>query len=142
LVPNDTNRIRDIFVHDRDTGETKRVSISSNGVEADAVSDRPGISGNGQFIAFESNATNLVPEYIFTGVYYSQVYVYNTHTNTIEMVSVDSNGNQGAFVSWGADLSYDGRFVAFASSSALVPEDDWSNHDVYVYDRYTRHYRE
>jgi len=60
LVKNDTNGTWDVFVHDRKTGKTKRVSKRSNGTEGDSGSDDPSISGDGRYIAFESDATNLV----------------------------------------------------------------------------------
>ena len=61
LVHNDTNGEKDIFVHDRNTGKTKRVSIRSNGTEAfGGSSSDPSISDDGRYVAFESYATRLV----------------------------------------------------------------------------------
>jgi Tol biopolymer transport system component len=60
LVEGDTNNNRDIFVHDRQTGQTARISISSAGEQAAGVSDYPVISPNGRYVAFSSNAANLV----------------------------------------------------------------------------------
>src|SRR5437762_5813039 len=51
----------DIFVHDRLTGVTERVSVASDGTEGNGDSDRPSVSGDGRFVAFESVASNLVP---------------------------------------------------------------------------------
>jgi Tol biopolymer transport system component len=59
LVPGDTNGRADIFVHDRATGQTVRVSQPAVG-ESDGNSAAPAISGNGAWIVFESDATNLV----------------------------------------------------------------------------------
>ena len=61
LVPGDTNKKKDVFVHDRLTGETTRVSVSSTGQEANADSAAPVVSADGRFVAFESAATTLVP---------------------------------------------------------------------------------
>lgn len=64
LVPGDLNSSRDVFVHDRATGVTTRVSVANDGSQANGASAevaRPAISGNGQFVAFHSAATNLVP---------------------------------------------------------------------------------
>ncbi|RPI71233.1 MAG: hypothetical protein EHM45_23865 [Desulfobacteraceae bacterium] len=61
LVPDDTNLKTDIFVHDRQTGITTRVSVNAGGHQADNHSARPMISGDGRYVAFESNAANLVP---------------------------------------------------------------------------------
>ena len=60
LVVGDTNDAPDVFVHDRETKNTKRVSVGSNGAEGDGDSYFPAISGNGRFVAFISSATNLV----------------------------------------------------------------------------------
>lgn len=61
LVPADTNQRFDIFVHDRQTGQTERVSLPPSG-EANNNSYSPVISGDGNWIVFESDATNLVAD--------------------------------------------------------------------------------
>jgi Tol biopolymer transport system component len=60
LVANDTNGTNDVFVHDRQTGATERVSVDSNGGQADSSSSEASISADGRFVAFQSAATNLV----------------------------------------------------------------------------------
>jgi Tol biopolymer transport system component len=62
LAPDDTNERFDIFVHDRQSDQTQRVSLSDGGGEADNHSYQPGISGDGTCIVFESDATNLVDD--------------------------------------------------------------------------------
>jgi len=61
LVPGDTNGGQDVFVHDRRTGTTERVSVDSAGTESNGSSERPAISADGRFVAFWSSATNLAP---------------------------------------------------------------------------------
>ncbi len=61
LVPGDSNYVQDVFVRDRESGETSRISVASDGREAYADSGKPSISGDGRFVAFESKAKNLVP---------------------------------------------------------------------------------
>jgi hypothetical protein len=61
LVPGDSNAHEDVFVHDRQTGATERVSVSSAGVQANSSSYVPSISADGRYVAFDSLATNLVP---------------------------------------------------------------------------------
>lgn len=61
LVPGDTNGVTDIFVRDRQTSTTRRVSLGPGGVQAIGDSYFASISGDGRFIAFESLASNLVP---------------------------------------------------------------------------------
>jgi TolB protein len=62
LVPGDTNGARDIFLSDRETGETIRVSISTSGAQADHNSFNATISRDAAWVGFSSDATNLVPE--------------------------------------------------------------------------------
>jgi len=54
----DDNSVTDIFVHDRKTGKTRLISKTSQGAGADGSSDHPSISGNGRFVAFQSEADN------------------------------------------------------------------------------------
>jgi Tol biopolymer transport system component len=61
LVPGDTNETEDVIVHDRDTGTNERVSVASDGTEADFGSQQPSISADAHYVAFESDASNLVP---------------------------------------------------------------------------------
>ena len=60
LVSGDTNGTADIFVHDRQTGTTERVSVATGGSQATGGSFTPAISADGRFVAFHSDATNLV----------------------------------------------------------------------------------
>lgn len=60
LVANDTNGQSDIFVRDRQTGTTRRVSVAADGAEANGFSDGPAISADGNYVVFYSSATNLV----------------------------------------------------------------------------------
>jgi hypothetical protein len=62
LVPNDTNNASDVFVHDRQTGTTTRVSVASNGTQGNRDSGSPAFSADGRFVAFASWASNLVPD--------------------------------------------------------------------------------
>jgi archaellum component FlaF (FlaF/FlaG flagellin family) len=61
LVPGDTNGTWDVFVHDRVTGQTTRVSVASDGTEGNGASEFPSISADGRYVAFISEASNLVP---------------------------------------------------------------------------------
>src|SRR6266508_2632853 len=60
LISGDANRFADIFLHDRETAETSLVSLNTTGLRANKNSSRPSISGDGRFIVFESDASNLV----------------------------------------------------------------------------------
>ena len=61
LVPRDTNHRWDVFVRDRRTGTTKRVSLTNRGRQSNGWSGYPSMSGDGRYVAFLSRATNLVP---------------------------------------------------------------------------------
>ena len=65
LVPNDLNGSIDVFVHDRLTGRTTLESVDSNGVQANGPSVEPTLSADGRYVAFWSNADNLVPASIY-----------------------------------------------------------------------------
>jgi len=60
LVVGDTNGKRDVFVHVRSTGMTERVSVDSSGAEGNRDSVFPSCSVDGAWIAFDSDADNLV----------------------------------------------------------------------------------
>jgi Tol biopolymer transport system component len=61
LVPGDTNGVEDVFVQDRWTGSTRRVSVSGSGIQGDSVSNSAAVSADGSRAAFVSYASNLVP---------------------------------------------------------------------------------
>jgi Tol biopolymer transport system component len=61
LVPGDTNAATDIFVHDRETGRTVRVSVPSRGGQINGDSWTPSISGDGRYVAFPTDADNVTP---------------------------------------------------------------------------------
>jgi Tol biopolymer transport system component len=62
LVSDDTNGDRDIFVHDAVTGSTTRVSVvASDGTQGNNASIHPSISADGRYVAFDSSASNLIP---------------------------------------------------------------------------------
>ena len=121
LVAGDTNDTDDIFVRDRLTNTTTRVSVDSAGNQGNSYSYRPSISADGRFVAFESNSSNLVPGDTNRSL---DIFVRDTLTNTTTRVSVDSAGNQTNRLSLGASISADGRFVAFISTNAsnIVPD--------------------
>jgi Tol biopolymer transport system component len=136
LVTGDDNAHGDVFVHDRTTGATERVSVDSTGTQANDLSGDPSISDDGRYIAYMSEATNLVAGDTNTN---SDVFVHDRRTGRTERVSVDSTGTQGGQVSVGASISGDARYVAFYSfATNLVAGDTNAVADVFVHDRRTR----
>jgi len=132
LVPGDTNDRRDIFVRDLLTNTTTLVSASSNGDRANASSTLCYISADGRFVAFSSNADNLVPGDTNNN---EDIFVRDTFANTTTRVSVSSTGNQGNQDSDDPSISADGRFVTFSSlATNLVPGDTNNKEDIFVRD--------
>ncbi len=135
LVGADTNGAYDVFVRDRQTGATTRVSVSSAGAQATDFSEAPSISGDGRYVAFQSNAANLVPG----DTNGNDVFVHDRQTGATTRVSVASAGTQGNQNSFAPSISADGRFVAFYSlATDLVPGPDTNGGaDVFIHDRAT-----
>src|SRR5262249_8467421 len=92
LVANDTNGSGGLFLHDRSTGTTELMSVDSAGVHGNKLSKHPAISGDGRFVAFRSNATNLVAGDT-NG--FADVFLRDRVTGATKLVSVDANGTQG-----------------------------------------------
>jgi Tol biopolymer transport system component len=133
LVPNDTNGKEDVFIRDRLTGTTERVSVSSAGEQGNGVSAGPSISADGRFVAFSSIATNLVPGDANAT---TDVFVRDSLSGTTELVSISTAGGQGNYGSGDPSISRDGRFVAFTSEATnLVAHDGNEYRDVFVRDR-------
>ena len=125
----------------------KRVSVASDGAQGNhrsldfgdcyqLVENR--ISADGRLVVFYSYASNLVPGDT-NG--FSDIFVHDLHTGKTERVSVASDGTQGDSASFFPTISGDGRFVAFASNSNLVPgvtdpDPYWGlSRQIFVHDR-------
>jgi len=135
LVAADTNGVGDIFVHDRQTGLTQRISVNSLGVDANAGSYRPSLCANGRYVAFQSYANNLVPADT-NGVW--DIFIHDRQTRSTQRLSVDSLGVQGNDSCFYPSISTDGNEVAFYSyASNLVPGDSNGSTDVFVHNRQT-----
>lgn len=135
LVAGDTNGARDIFVRNRLTGETRRVSLASDGAQANGDSWEPAISADGNWVAFSSDATNLVPGDT-NGK--RDVFVRNLQTGETVRVSVATGGGQANGNSREPRISGDGRVIAFTSDATnLVPGDTNGVADVFIHNRST-----
>jgi Tol biopolymer transport system component len=133
LVPGDTNGRFDIFVFDRQTQTTERVSVTSAGIEGNNDSTGPSINADGRLVAFTSDADNLVAG---DGNFDLDIFVHDRQTQTTVRASVATDGTETGFElgSLNAALSADGQVVAFQSEGALVPEDGGFPVDVYAHD--------
>jgi Tol biopolymer transport system component len=119
LVRGDRNGITDVFRHDRTTGQTILVSLSTDGRQGDASSHAPAISADGRFIVFHANSS-LTPEDTNDT---TDVYVRDVQANVTTLVSIGFDGTAGNGTSFIQDISADDRFVAFVSSATnLIPE--------------------
>ena len=130
LVANDSGNM-DVFVRDRQTGVTERVSVASDGTPAGAPSLFPAISGDGRYAVFQSAATNLVtPDSNAT-----DIFLRDRMAGTTTRVSVATDGTPGNGSSETPSISAGGRFVTFTSlADNLVPDDGNQDRDVFVRD--------
>jgi Tol biopolymer transport system component len=135
LVPGDTNGTWDIFVRDRQSGTTERVSLSTGGSEGNGVSNPATISADGRYVAFGSFASNLVSGDTNGRI---DAFVHDRQTGVTQRVSVAPDGTQGDGDSSNTVLSADGRLVAFWSAATnLVAGDTNGMWDVFVHDLQT-----
>jgi hypothetical protein len=136
LIAGDTNGVSDVFMHDRSTGITTRVSVSSAGIEGDLSSEYPALSADGQSVAFRSFATNLISGDT-NGA--GDIFVFDRSTGVTTRVSVDSTGGEhDGYVDKQSSLSDDGEIVVFSSDATnLVAGDTNWKSDVFMHDRTT-----
>jgi Tol biopolymer transport system component len=124
------------YLRDLVSGQTILLSQNDAGFEADAPVTSVRLAGNGRFVVFATAATNLMPA---ASNGFSQVYVLDLFTGTLQLVSADSKGVAGNGGSIRPAITPDGRFVAFeTSASNLLAGDANGIADIYLYDRSTR----
>ena len=125
-----------VYLRDRQTGQTTLASSNSSGATSNGlVNIAPAISSDGQFIAFVSNATNLV-----TGVIGQQIYIRDTVNGTTSLISKDNNltPSEGNGASSVPSISSNGQVITFASVSTnlLNPAPAVAGQQIYVHDRF------
>src|SRR5207249_8005143 len=111
----DNNATSDVFVRDVVNGTTTRVSVASDGTEANGPSFEAAISGDGTRVVFTSTATNLAPGDTNDR---SDVFVHDMATGATVRASVGDDESQGNSDSSAPDISGNGRYVAFRSSAS------------------------
>jgi Tol biopolymer transport system component len=132
LVAGDTNGRFDIFVRDRQNGTTTRVSVDSNGAQANHESFAAEISANGRFVVYYSHASNLVPG---DSNGHLDIFLHDRSTQETRRISVHSDGSQGNGDSIAALISDDGRYIGFTSyATNLVDGDTTPQTDVFRHD--------
>ena len=138
LVPNDTNNNRDIFLRDRVAGTTERVSIATDGTQADQACVKPAVSADGRYVVFTSRASNLAPG----GNPGVSIFLRDRTLGQTLRIALSrdlTHGGEGDRDMESAAVSDNGQFVAFRSNDpALVGSPGMgSHHRTFVRDRQT-----
>ncbi|WP_052700622.1 DUF11 domain-containing protein [Methylocucumis oryzae] len=133
LVSDDTNGLPDIFVQDIQSGKNQLISKASDGTAANAQSHFAALSGDGQWVAFSSSASNLVANDSNNA---ADIFLHDRKTGKTTRVSVSSSGQQAeSGVNNGVvDISADGRYVVFSSLSGNLVAGDANSEDVFIRD--------
>jgi len=132
-LPDANGNAQDVFLRDLMAGTTTLVSINNAGSAAgDDLSHNPVISGDGNFVAFESMATNLTPAIVPGGT--TQIYRRGILAGSTVLVSVDTAGSAGGGTN--PAISADGNRVAFdsAGTNLVVTPDNNNTEDAFVRD--------
>ncbi len=132
IISGDTNAVEDVFVYDRVSTTTERISVSTDGTEANGASSYPSISANGRYVVFESVATNLVANDT-NGK--KDIFIRDLILDTTTRISVATNSTEGDGDSTYSFISPDGKKVAFTSGSTnFVSGDTNGVTDIFVRD--------
>ena len=137
LVPSDRNRVADVYLHDVHTGQTTLVSRSARGGSATGPSRHPALSADGRFVAFVSDAADLVcagrcPNRLLDLNLVADVYVFDTLTHALARVSGARARSPWWEVSTGPSLDAAGRVIAFSSRHPIDPSDVKHDFDLFV----------
>lgn len=131
----DTNDLTDVFLRDRQTGTTVRVSVRNGGGQSDGSSYLQSITPDANLVVFDSDAENLIgtADQNFS----VDVYVRDRVGSTTKRLSVATDGTEGDLDSYGGSISNDGRYVAFVSDDTVNfdPNDSGVFTDVFLRDR-------
>jgi Tol biopolymer transport system component len=114
LVPGDSNGRIDVFARDLARGTIERISVSSSGAQGNGDSLSPAVSGSGRFVAFASDADDLVPG---DGNAARDVFLRDRRSGITTRLSLAAGGAEWNGASSSPALSASGRFVAFASEA-------------------------
>jgi len=135
LVLDDTNEASDVFVHDLLTGDIRRLSVDSNGLQGDGDSYSASISADGYYLTFESEASNLSEG---DDNYANDVFLHNLISGATQLISRSTAGIQGNGGAWSPVMSSNGRYIAYSSeSNNLVADDHNCESDIFLFDAVT-----
>ncbi|MFF3005686.1 TolB family protein [Kitasatospora sp. NPDC057940] len=128
----------EVYVRDLRNGHVERVSVAADGSKLDAATNQAAISGDGRYVAFSTAATNVLPGQPKHG---NDVFVRDRWTGRTELITAPgsaSTDDQSIRTADSPTLSWDGRFVAYASSRTdLAPGVKRGKNNIYVTDRWT-----
>ncbi|MGJ3244432.1 MAG: Ig-like domain-containing protein [Opitutales bacterium] len=131
FVEGDTNNDYDIYLKDTSSGALSLITTVGTGQSANGASRNPVISETGRYIAFQSEATDLVPGDTNN---FSDVFVLDRQSNAIRRVSVSGNGSQANGPSFRPDMSDNGRRIVFESQATnLVTGDTNAATDIFFF---------
>lgn len=130
--PGDSDLSDDVFARTLNNGYVTRVSTPASRKGGNGFANESVIAGGGRYVAFRSDATDLVPVDPTPGA--ADVYLKDLETNAVEVVSLSSTDAPAGDPTQPA-LSVDARFVAFASASGLVAGDSNGWNEIYLRDR-------
>jgi len=127
-----------VYVHDLSTGVTTCASVNTGGVQGNLRSRRPAISASGQYIAFQSDATNLDLMAVDTNNA-EDVFLHDRIAGKTTRISVVTGGGQSNRGGNSPSVSDDGRYCAFQSASSdLFPNDHNNKTDIFLHDSWMR----
>jgi len=131
LVSSDTNSAYDVFERNLATKHTGRVSVTSHGAQINGANGRVTMSSDGRYVAFQSDAWNIVPG---DSNLVSDIFLRDNQTTKTIRVSIASNGAQADAFSATAAISRDGSLIAIETDAdKLAPTDTNLTTDIYAH---------
>ncbi len=124
LVSYDSYTFQDIFIRDIAANTTALISVNSSGVQADGSSYRPSLSNDARYIAFDSQATNLVDDDTNK---FPDIFVHDRQTGETFRVSVNASGDEAddrSGIPYASMVSADGKYAVFMSDASNLVSDD------------------
>jgi Tol biopolymer transport system component len=126
LTAGDTNGFEDVFRYDRINGGLTKISLSSSSAQGNNDSAYADISGDGRYVVYHSNATNLVASDT-NGTY--DIFLTDTTSGTTQRIAMSSGGVEANGLNWLPAISADGKYVSYYSSATNLVAGDTNGYD-------------
>jgi Tol biopolymer transport system component len=137
LLPADADILADVYVYNRRTNQLALAGVATDGTKSNGQCCLPSISADGRYVAFESNASNLVPG---DTNFMWDIFVRDLQAGQTTRVSVNTDGTEGNDTSQDSYISPDGRYVVFVGRATnLVAGDTNAVKDIFMHDRLWAH---